>query len=142
MKRLILAILLTISLFTRHATAQELNFTVQINTSQVSGTDQRVYEALKESITTFMNNRIWTNIKFEQYERIEGSMVLVVKNRDGNSISGELNVALRRPVYKSNYNTPILNIVDTDISFEYIESQPLDFKENSFMSNLTSILAF
>jgi hypothetical protein len=89
-----------------------------------------------------MNQRIWTNIKFEEQERIEGSFVLVVKNRDGNSIDGEMNVVLRRPVYKSNYNTPLLNIVDNDITFTYIDGQPLDFNENSFTSNLTSILAF
>lgn len=142
MKRLILPILFIICMFANKANAQELNFTVTINTAQVAGTDQRVYEALKESIITFMNNRIWTNIKFEQQERIEGSMVLVVKSHDGNDITGELNVALRRPVYKSNYNTPLLNIVDNDIAFNYIEGQPLDFIENSFISNLTSILAF
>ena len=142
MKRLFLPILFVLCLFTVKVTAQELNFTVQINTSQVSGTDQRVYEALKESMTMFMNQRIWTSIRFEEFERVEGSLVLVVKNRDGNIIDGEMNVVLRRPVYKSNYNTPLLNIVDYDISFTYIESQPLDFNENSFMSNLTSILAF
>ena len=142
MKRLFLPILFVVCLFAQSVKAQELNFTVSINTAQVSGTDQRIYEALKESMMTFMNQRIWTNIKFEEQERIEGTFVLVVKNRENNNIFGELNVALRRPVYKSNYNTPLLNIVDTDIAFEYIESQPLDFNENSFMSNLTSILAF
>ena len=69
-------------------------------------------------------------------------MVIVVKNRDDNYISGELNIGLRRPVYKSNYNTAILNYIDTDFNFSYMESQPLDFNENSYMSNLTSILAF
>lgn len=142
MKRAFLAILFAFSLMTLNVTAQELNFTVQINTAQVSGTDQRLYESLKESIVTFMNQRIWTNIKFEENERIEGSMVLVVKNRDGNTIDGEMNVVMRRPVYKSNYNSPLLNIVDNDISFSYIDGQPLDFNENSFMSNLTSILAY
>lgn len=141
MKRLFLPILFIVFMLTQ-VSAQEFNFTVSINTSQVAGTDQRVYEALQESMMTFMNNRIWTNIKFEQQERIEGSLVLVVKNRNGNDIDGEMNVVLRRPVYKSNYNSPLLNVVDTDISFTYIESQPLDFNENSFTSNLTSILAF
>ena len=93
MKRLFLPILFVFCLFTQHVKAQELNFTVTVNTAQVAGTDQRVYDALQESMITFMNNRIWTNIKFEQYERIEGSMVLVVKSREGNNIIGELNVA-------------------------------------------------
>lgn len=122
--------------------AQEFNMQVTVNTKQVAGTDQRVYESLQEAVTNFMNNRIWTNIKFEEQERIEGTMVIVVKSKDGNNITGELNIGLRRPVYKSNYNTPLLNYVDTDFSINYIESQPLDFNENSFMSNLTSLLAF
>lgn len=142
MKRIFLPILFVICMLAQHVKAQELNFTVTINTNQVGGTDQRVYESLQESMMTFMNSRIWTNIKFEQQERIEGSLVLVVKSRSGNDITGEMNVVLRRPIYKSNYNSPLLNIVDTDIAFTYIESQPLDFNENSFMSNLTSILAF
>ena len=142
MRKIILSIFFVLCLTVQYVSAQELNFTVTVNTNQVSGTDQRVYEALQESMTNFMNNRIWTNVKFEQHERIEGSMVLVVKSRDGNAITGELSVVLRRPVYKSNYNTPLLNVVDSDIAFSYIESQPLDFNETSFMSNLTSILAF
>ncbi|MBO4575421.1 MAG: DUF4835 family protein [Bacteroidales bacterium] len=142
MKRIIFPILFALCLMANGIKAQELNFTITINTNQVGGTDQRVYEALQESMVNFMNNRIWTNIKFEPQERIEGTMVLVVKSREGNNIMGEMNVALRRPVYKTNYNTPLLNIVDSDIAFTYIESQPLDFNENTFMSNLTSILAF
>ena len=142
MKKIIIPILFAIFFLAQNMRAQELNFTVTVNTKQVSGTDQRIYEALQEGMMNFMNNRIWTNIKFEQQERIEGTMVLVVKSREGNVITGELSVGVRRPVYKSNYNTPILNIIDDDFSINYIESQPLDFNENSFMSNLTSILAF
>lgn len=142
MKRIILPILFVICFMAQNLCAQELNFTVTVNSKQVAGTDQRLYESLQEAVTNFMNNRAWTNIHFEEQERIEGTMVIVVTSREGNSISGELNIGLRRPVYKSNYNTPILNYVDNDFIINYMESQPLDFNENSFTSNLTSILAF
>lgn len=142
MKKIIIPILLILCFVTLNVRAQEFNFQVTVNTKQVAGTDQRVYEALQEAVINFMNNRIWTNIKFEEHERIEGTMVIVVKNKEGNNISGELNIGLRRPVYKSGYNTPLLNYVDSDFNFSYIESQPLDFNDNSYMSNLTSMLAF
>lgn len=142
MKKIILPILFLLCFLAQGLRAQEFNFSVSVNTKQVSGTDQRVYESLQEAVTNFMNNHIWTNIKFEEQERIEGSMVIVVKSKKGNSFACELNIALRRPIYKSNYNSPLLNYVDTDFNFEYIDSQPLDFNENSFMSNLTSMLAF
>jgi len=35
-----------------------------------------------------------------------------------------------------------LNYIDKDFSFNYVEYQPLEFIENTFTSNLTSVLAF
>ena len=142
MKKIILPILFLLCFLAPRLHAQEFNFTVTVNTKQVSGTDQRVYESLQEAITNFMNNRVWTNIRFEEQERIEGTMVVVVKDKVDNHITAELNIGLRRPVYKSSYNSPILNYVDNDFNFTYMDSQPLDFNENSYMSNLTSMLAF
>ncbi len=142
MKKIIIPILFLLCFMTQSIHAQEFNFTVTVNTKQVAGTDQRLYESLQEAVLNFMNTRIWTNIRFEEQERIEGTMVIVVKKREGNSIEGELNIGIRRPVYKSNYNSPLLNYVDNDFNFVYVESQPLDFNDNSYMSNLTSMLAF
>ncbi len=122
--------------------AQEFNIEVTVSSKQVAGTDQRVYETLQEAIMVFLNNRVWTNVKFEPQERIEGAIVIVVKKKTDNYIESELNIALRRPTYKANYNTPLFNYIDQDFNFEYIESQPLDFNETSYMSNLTSTLAF
>jgi hypothetical protein len=122
--------------------AQEFNIDVTVSSARIEGTDQRIFESLKEGILNFMNNRVWTNVKFEPEERIEGAMVVNVKKKEGNRIEAELNIALRRPTFKTNYNTPLFNYVDDDFVFEYVESQPLDFNENAYMSNLTSTLAF
>jgi hypothetical protein len=113
-----------------------------VSSAQVAGTDQRAFESLKEGITNFMNNRVWTNVKLEPEERIEGAIVVNVKKKTDNVIEAELNIALRRPTFKANYSTPLFNFIDNDFMFEYVESQPLDFTENSYMSNLTSTLAF
>lgn len=144
MNKKIFLVLLLFCLTTRivRLQAQEFNFDVSVSTAQVSGTDQRVFEALKEGVINFMNNRVWTNVAFKPEERIEGAIVINVKSRTDNIIEAELNIALRRPAYKTNYNTPLLNYIDDDFVFEYIESQPLDFSENTYMSNLTSTLAF
>lgn len=122
--------------------AQEFNIDVSVSSKQVGGTDQRVYEALKEGIINFMNNRVWTNMDIKPEERIEGAIVINVKNKSGNSIDAQLNIVLRRPTYKASYNTPIFNYIDNNFAFDYVESQPLDFSENTYMSNLTSTLAF
>ena len=143
MKRKICLLILLCSLLGfMNLRAQEFNIDVTVSSARVEGTDQRAFEALKEGIVNFMNNRVWTNVKFEPEERIEGAIVVNVTKKEGNIIEAELNVALRRPTFKTNYSTPLFNYVDDDFSFEYIESQPLDFSENMYMSNLTSTLAF
>ena len=141
-KKISLLILLSASIGIMSLKAQEFNFDVSISTARVEGTDQRAFESLKEAIINFMNNRVWTNIEFKPEERLEGAMVVNVKKKDGNIIEAELNIALRRPTYKTNFSTPLFNYVDNDFVFEYIESQPLDFVENTYTSNLTSTLAF
>jgi hypothetical protein len=55
---------------------------------------------------------------------------------------GTLNLVLRRPVYNSAYNSVLLNWVDKDFQFRYVEFQPLDWAEGNYSSNLTSTLAF
>ena len=47
-----------------------------------------------------------------------------------------------RPVFNTNYESVMLNFADRDWEFEYIESQPLEYNDNSYLSNLTSMLAF
>jgi hypothetical protein len=51
-------------------------------------------------------------------------------------------VQARRPVYGSSYQTIILNYVDEDFAFDYIEFDRLDFDLRSFKSNITSLIAF
>ena len=71
MKKIILPILFLLCFLTPRLHAQEFNFSVTVNTKQVSGTDQRVYDALQEAVTNFMNNRVWTSIKFEEQKKEE-----------------------------------------------------------------------
>lgn len=141
-KTCLLLILLFSLLGLKSVQAQEFNIDVTVSSARVEGTDQRAYESLKEAILNFMNNRIWTNVKFEPQERIEGAMVINITKKEGNIIEAELNIALRRPTFKTNYSTPLFNHIDNDFMFEYVESQPLDFAENIYTSNLTSTLAF
>lgn len=53
-----------------------------------------------------------------------------------------MNIALRRPVYKSSYNTALLNYIDKDFEFKYVEFQALEYSDNVFTSNLTSAIAY
>ena len=136
---LILAIILGLGTI---AKAQELQCDVRVNSTQVSGTDKTVYQSLQTALYEFINNTKFTEINFRQNEKIEGSILIDVKSREGDYFSAEINIALRRPVYKTNYNSPLFNYIDRKFSFEYMDGQTLDFNPNSYISQLTSTIGY
>lgn len=123
--------------------AQELNCQVQVLSQQIGGTDKRVFDALQTAIYEFMNNRKWTNESFKLEERIDCSILINLTGKiSTDEFVGTLQIQARRPVYKTSYNSVLLNYSDNDFQFKYIESLPLDYNENSFTTNLTSVLGY
>ncbi len=123
--------------------SQELACSVDINTQQVQGTDKTVFETLRTAMYEFLNNTAWTDYQYKSEERIECSMLLTINEVvSSEAYKGTLTLALRRPVYNSTYNSPLFNYIDKDIEFTYVKNEPLTFAENTFTSNLTSVLAF
>ena len=122
--------------------AQELQCNVRVTSNKVEGSDKTIYQNLQTAINEFINNTKFTDINFKTAERIECSMLVDVKSREGDYFSAEINMALRRPVYKSNYNTPMFNYIDRKFFFEYTDGQTLDFNPNTYISNITSTLGF
>ena len=122
--------------------AQELQCDVRVSSNKVQGSDKTIYQNLQTSLYEFINNTKFTEINFRQAEKIECSMLVDVTSREGNYFTAEISLALRRPVYKSNYNTPMFNYIDRKFYFEYTDGQTLDFNPNTYISNITSTLGF
>lgn len=141
MRKLILFLLFVSLRFS--LSAQELNCQVQVLTQQISGTDKRVFDALQTAIFEFLNNKKWTTESFKTEERIDCSILINITEKVSNDeFKATLQVQARRPIFKTSYNSPLLNYNDNEIQFKYIENQALDFTENTYTSELTSILAF
>jgi hypothetical protein len=122
--------------------AQELQCDVRVNSNKVQGSDKTIYQNLQTALYEFINNTKFTDINFRQGEKIECSMLVDVTSREGNYFTAEINLALRRPVYKSSYNTPMFNYIDRKFYFEYTDGQTLDFNPNTYISNITSTIGF
>lgn len=60
--------------------AQELNCTVEVNTSSVEGTYTSVFDNLKENITEYFNDTKWTNTQFSPNEKIDCRFFLQLRN--------------------------------------------------------------
>ena len=143
MKKALSALLLLACLLTVNTVrAQELQCEVRVSSNKIQGSDRTIYQNLQTSLHEFINNTKFTEINFRQAEKIECSMLVDVTSREGNYFTAEISLALRRPVFKSNYSTPLFNYIDRRFYFEYMDGQPLDFNPNSFISNLTSTIGF
>jgi len=125
------------------AFGQELRCNVQVVSQQVQGSNKQVFQTLQNAIYEFMNNRVWTNHVYAMEERIECNLMInITEQISADEFKGTLSIQASRPVFNSNYSTTILNFIDNDIHFNYVEFSPLEFDLNTHGSNLTSILGF
>ncbi|MBK6621121.1 MAG: DUF4835 family protein [Saprospirales bacterium] len=123
--------------------AQELEVTVKVNTPTIQMADPRVFQDLQAAIQGFMNNQKWTNETYQPEERIKVTLLLnITQEFSASSFGGDLNIQAVRPVYGSTYETPLISHLDKDVTFTYEQFQPLEFSENNFNDNISSILSF
>jgi hypothetical protein len=123
--------------------AQELNCVVLINSAEIGVSNRKIFDNMQNDIFEYMNNTKWTSSVYKTHERIDCSLTInILEAISANSFRGSLQLKVSRPVYNATYTTSILNFNDNDISFNYQEFQPLVYNENSFESNLVSILTF
>lgn len=125
------------------ASAQDLNARVQVVSPKIQSTNKRIFRTLETAMKDFLNGRKWSADNILPQERIDCNFVLNVTSWDGSStFSGELQVQSSRPVYNSSYTTTLVNINDKDIDFTYTEGQIIDYTDQNYQSNLSSIMAF
>lgn len=125
------------------AKAQDLNARVKVASGKIQTTNTHIFQSLETAMKDFLNGRKWTPDNILPNERIECNFVLNILTWDGSSkFTGELQIQSTRPVYNTSYNSPILNINDKDFDFVYTEGQTIDYTDQSYSNNLTSVLAF
>ena len=140
MRKAFLFFLMYISL---GADAQELFCNVQVTSSQIQTSDRKVFQTLQTAIYEFVNNTKWTSASIKNEERIECTFLINVKERVSNDeYKASIQVQSTRPIYGTSYKSTMLNYLDNNFRFRYLEYQSLEFNENAHISNLTSVLAY
>lgn len=124
--------------------AQELNCRVEVNTSQLEGTNKSVFETLQAAMNDYVNTTHWSQAQISPNERIECTLFFNITEYDPSDgrMAGTLQVQSIRPVYNSSYTTTLINFRDTKIEFNYTEGEPLVYNEAVMESQLTQILNF
>ena len=122
--------------------AQELNCNVSMITSQVQGTQTDIYDQMESTIQDFMNSRKWTEDDFALEERIDVNMQITITEQIGLSqFKGTIQIQSSRPVYNSDYNSPMFAIND-DFEVTFFANTAIQFSLDQHRDNLSSLLAY
>lgn len=148
MKKCIALAFLCFVLYSAHAQELQARFTVLANrvSTQV---DKKTFQTLQTTLTNFVNNRKWTTETFQTQEKIKCNFQLSIDQELGNNLyKATLTVQSARPAYNTTYESPIINFQDNEVTFKYVEFQPVEFNENRVQgadpatANLPAIVAY
>ncbi len=147
-KKILIVIILVLGVRMSHG--QEIQARLSVIASKVSTTvDKKIFLTLQTSLSNFLNNRRWTNDAFQPSEKIQCNFLLTIEqDLGGNVYKGKLTVQAARPVFNTSYDSPIMNFLDDNVVFRYVEFQPIEFNENRVQgndpiaANITAILAY
>ena len=124
--------------------AQELQAKININHQQVQGTDASIFENLQQTLEQFVNERQWTDLQFQENERIQCSFNITVTKYDAseNKFTCTAMIQANRPVYNSAYTTTLYNNRDKNFDFEFVQFDQLNFNEEVIDNQLMALFAY
>ena len=136
-------------LFTFHlsvlsSTAQELQARININHSQIQGTDISVFDNLRQTLEQFVNERQWTDLQFQNNERIQCTFNITVTKyvREENRFECSALIQANRPVYNTSYSTTLYNNKDDNFHFVFAQFDQLNYTDEVVDNQLTALFAY
>jgi hypothetical protein len=122
--------------------AQDFQCQISINSSKISGSNRNRYNALQQELYRFINDRKWCQYNLKTNERIECAIMITLDAVSGDEFTGTMTIQLQRPVYGTSYKSTVLNFQDKNVKFTYAEGDPLEYSDNTNLSQFTSLIAF
>ncbi len=138
-------LLCSIALFSLQATSvgQELNATVRVTAPRLQTVDPQVFKTMEAAIVDFMNNTKWSPDVWENEERIECAFQInILDELSDQAFSADIAFQALRPVYMSDYKTPLVSWVDKNVIITYEQYQPIQVDRDIFNDNLSSVLTY
>ena len=122
--------------------AQILDCKVSINADLVDQTNSQIFGTLERELNEFVNSTSWVDIRTEDYNKINCTMLITIENYANNEFQANLQIQSSRPVFGSTYVTPLLNRKDDDFNFSYQEFESLNFNPNNTNTSLVSLISY
>ena len=124
--------------------AQELLVKVNVNHSQIEGSEVSVFTNLQQSLEQFLNDRQWTSLQFQKNERIHCTFNITVNKyvREEHLFECTAMIQANRPVFNSAYTSTLFNIKDENFIFKFSEFDQLNYNDETIDNQLTALSAY
>lgn len=123
--------------------SQELNCSVVVNAELAQSVEKSVFKSMEASMASFLNETKWTNDSYQPEERIKCNLIINIQEIPVvGSYSATVQIVSARPIYGTDYESIVFNFADRDWEFEFAEAQSIIFDQNTFTTNLASLLAY
>jgi Domain of unknown function (DUF4835) len=150
MRAKILILFSFILLHFQAARCQEFQANVTVLSNRIStSVNKQIFQTLQAALYDFLNGRKWTNVTFNNNEKIQCNfLVNLSAATDNNTYAASLTIQTGRPIFNTSYQSPLMNYMDNDFAFKYVQYQTLDFNENRvggtdpLTANLTAVFAY
>lgn len=137
-------LLLLFIIVPRKGNTQELNAEITVVGQKITGIDASIFSNMQKGLKELLTNTSWTGNRVAEEEKIPCSFILTIeKVEKENTYKASLQIQASRLVFKSSYNTPLLNHRDKEIEFSYLPNTSLQYKKGGKNeSNLVSVFAY
>jgi hypothetical protein len=138
------SLVVLILLLTSHlGQAQEILAEVRVTTENVTIADRQLVQQMQNDMQTFLNTRSFTSQAYRPEERIRMRLFVGITAipQNGQYVA-TARIVSSRPVYGTSFETNLLSFSDRNFLFNYSPQAPIDFSENNFVGNLSSLLTF
>lgn len=124
--------------------SQELKAKININHNKIGVTNKDVFDNLKQTLEQFVNERQWTDLQFQENERIACNFNISIDKYDKTTNMFECTAIIQanRPVYNSQYTTTLYHNKDAQFNFEFAQFDQLNFNEETVDNQLTALMAY
>src|SRR5580704_15182838 len=96
------------------ARSQEFQANVTVLSNRIStSVNKQIFSTLQTSLYNFLNGRKWTNVAFNQNEKIQCNFLLNLAGAtDNNTYTASLTIQMGRPIFNTSYQRPLMNYID------------------------------
>ena len=122
---------------------QEFLASVRVTAPTLQLADQKILESFENAVEEFMNTQKWTDEDYLPEERIKANIqITITEDRSSSNFLVDLGIQATRPVYGSNYETPLISHLDRGVNIIYEQFRPIIPTKDNYTDNLSSILSY